>query len=130
MFGFFFLINKDHSLIIFFFVFEVCVDMNLEWFIIYAESGDLLNYILKKHDAEGEEQLGQSQFAQLLQSVIQDLADALTKKNVIVMRKIKVINGSRLKKVRFLSFKFIYFSLQSSFSIDMLFRFITFQFLC
>ncbi|ONK76519.1 uncharacterized protein A4U43_C03F29040 [Asparagus officinalis] len=65
----------------------------------FSESRDLLDSILKEHGAEGEEQLGQSQFAELLQTVIQDLADALSKKNVTVIRNIKVINGSKLKKI-------------------------------
>ncbi|KAH7652284.1 EF-hand-containing protein [Dioscorea alata] len=62
------------------------------------ESTDLLPNIIKKHGAEGEEKLGQSQFADLLQTILQDLADALSKKNVIVIRNVKVINGSKLKK--------------------------------
>ncbi|XP_077245442.1 calcium-binding EF hand family protein [Tasmannia lanceolata] len=65
----------------------------------FEESGDLLDGILKKHNAEGEEELGQAQFAQLLQHVLQDLADALAKKHVVVIQNIKVINGSKLRKV-------------------------------
>ncbi|XP_039114314.1 uncharacterized protein LOC120249748 isoform X2 [Dioscorea cayenensis subsp. rotundata] len=62
------------------------------------ESTDLLSNIIKKHGAEGEEKLGQSQFADLLQTILQDLADALSKKHVTVIREVKVINGSKLKK--------------------------------
>ncbi|KAL0906955.1 hypothetical protein M5K25_025490 [Dendrobium thyrsiflorum] len=65
----------------------------------FSASGDLLNNILKRHGAEGEEQLGQAQFAQLLQPILQDIADALAEKHVAVIQNIKVINGSKLKKV-------------------------------
>lgn len=65
----------------------------------FSECGDLLDNIVKTHGAEGEEQLGQAQFAQLLQAVIQDIADTLAKKNVIVIRKVKVVNGSKLGKI-------------------------------
>eukprot|EP00268_Persea_americana_P027026 TRINITY_DN26545_c0_g2_i1.p1 TRINITY_DN26545_c0_g2~~TRINITY_DN26545_c0_g2_i1.p1 ORF type:complete len:335 (+),score=72.67 TRINITY_DN26545_c0_g2_i1:90-1094(+) len=65
----------------------------------FSESGALLNDILKKHGAAGEEELGQAQFAQLLQHILQDLADALAEKQVVVIQNIKVINGSKLRKV-------------------------------
>lgn len=65
----------------------------------FSECGDLLDNIVKTRKAEGEEQLGQAQFAQLLQAVIQDLADTLAKKNVVVIRKVKVVNGSKLSKI-------------------------------
>jgi hypothetical protein len=54
---------------------------------------------LRKHGAEGEEELGQAQFAQLLQPILQELADALAEKPVFFIQNIKVINGSKLKKV-------------------------------
>ncbi|KAK4852588.1 hypothetical protein QYF36_025263 [Acer negundo] len=57
----------------------------------------LLNDILKKHGAEGGEELGQAQFAHLLQQVLQDIADALAEKHVIVIRNIKIINGTKLR---------------------------------
>ncbi|XP_058105429.1 uncharacterized protein LOC131248920 isoform X2 [Magnolia sinica] len=65
----------------------------------FSESSDLLSGILKKYGAEGEEELGQAQFAQLLQLVLQDLADALAEKHVVVIQDIKIINGSKLRKV-------------------------------
>ncbi|EHA8587700.1 hypothetical protein COCNU_scaffold002991G000020 [Cocos nucifera] len=65
----------------------------------FEKSSDLLKNILKKHGAEGGEQLGQAQFAQLLQAILQDLADALAKKNVTFIQNIKVFNGSKLRKV-------------------------------
>ncbi|XP_028790349.1 uncharacterized protein LOC114746288 [Neltuma alba] len=58
-----------------------------------------LNDILRKHGADGEEQLGQAQFAQLLQAVLQDLAEELSQKNVIFIRNIKIINGSKLRQL-------------------------------
>ncbi|KAK1287968.1 hypothetical protein QJS10_CPB19g01093 [Acorus calamus] len=65
----------------------------------FSESGDLLNNILKKHGTEGEEELGQAQFAQLLQPIIQDLADALSENRVVAIQNIKVLNGSKIRKV-------------------------------
>ncbi|GAV75776.1 hypothetical protein CFOL_v3_19252 [Cephalotus follicularis] len=59
----------------------------------------LLNDILNKHGAEGEEELGQAQFAQVLQAVLQDLADALAEKLVVFVRNIKITNGSKLRKL-------------------------------
>lgn len=64
----------------------------------------LLEDILKKHRAEGEEELGQAQFAESLQPVLQDLADALAEKNVIVIHNIKISNGSKMRKVVFLDY--------------------------
>lgn len=61
-----------------------------------------MNDILKKHGAAGKEELGQAQFAQLLQHVLQELADSLAKKPVVVvLRSIKLANGSKLGKVTF-----------------------------
>lgn len=65
----------------------------------FSESNDLLTDILKKHGAEGGELLGQAQFAQLLQPVLQDLADSLAETHITVIQNIKIINGSRLRKV-------------------------------
>lgn len=56
-----------------------------------------LNDILKKHGAEGEEELGQAQFAELLQQVLQDIADALAEKHIIIIQNINIINGSKLR---------------------------------
>lgn len=59
----------------------------------------MVNDILKKHGAEGEEKLGQAQFAQLLQPILQDLADALALKHVTVIQNVKITNGSKLRKL-------------------------------
>ncbi|KAF3454327.1 hypothetical protein FNV43_RR04774 [Rhamnella rubrinervis] len=60
----------------------------------------LLNDILKKHEADGKEELGQGQFAQLLQHVLQELSEVLAEKNVVVIQDIKIVNGSKLRKIR------------------------------
>ncbi|XP_074323922.1 uncharacterized protein LOC141660835 [Apium graveolens] len=59
----------------------------------------VLSEILKKHGADEEEQLGQAQFALVLQPILQDLADALAEKNIVIIQNIKIRNGSKLKKV-------------------------------
>ncbi|KAL7083865.1 hypothetical protein ACP275_14G188200 [Erythranthe tilingii] len=61
----------------------------------FAELSD----ILKKHGAEGKEELGQAQFAELLQSVLQELADSLAKNPVVIVQPIKVVNGSKLRQL-------------------------------
>jgi hypothetical protein len=75
------------------------VHMGVEMGVPSFSEFPLLNDILRKHGAEGEEELGQAQFAQLLQPVLQDLAEALAEKPVVIIQNIKVINGSKLKKL-------------------------------
>ncbi|TKY61390.1 E3 ubiquitin protein ligase DRIP2 [Spatholobus suberectus] len=58
-----------------------------------------LNDLLRKHGADGEEELGQAQFAQLLQSVLQDLEEELSKQNVVFIQNIQIINGSKLRQI-------------------------------
>ncbi|KAI4350058.1 hypothetical protein L6164_010583 [Bauhinia variegata] len=60
-----------------------------------------LNDILRKHgvDGEEEEELGQAQFAQILQEVLEDLADALFQNHVVFIQNIRVINGSKLRQL-------------------------------
>ncbi|KAM1353990.1 hypothetical protein ACFX2H_033397 [Malus domestica] len=57
-----------------------------------------LSDILTKHKADGDEELGQAQFAQLLQPVLQELAEALAKKHVVIIQSVKIVNGSKLRK--------------------------------
>ncbi|KAJ4954669.1 hypothetical protein NE237_011452 [Protea cynaroides] len=71
------------------------VEMGVPSFSVFPRLED----ILKEYKAEGEESLGQAQFAQLLQNVLQGLVDALAEKHVVVIQNIKVINGSKLKKL-------------------------------
>ncbi|OIW20888.1 hypothetical protein TanjilG_24966 [Lupinus angustifolius] len=59
----------------------------------------LLNDLLIKHGADGEGELGQAQFAQLLQSVLQDLEQELFKNNVVFIHKIQIVNGSKLRQL-------------------------------
>ncbi|KAL9233229.1 hypothetical protein vseg_008253 [Gypsophila vaccaria] len=59
----------------------------------------VINDILKKHGAEGEEKLGQAQFAQLLQPILQDIADSLALNRVTIVQNVKITNGSKLRKV-------------------------------
>ncbi|XP_015064216.1 uncharacterized protein LOC107009397 [Solanum pennellii] len=59
----------------------------------------LLSDILKKHGAEGEDELGQAQFAHLLQPVLQELADVLAENPMVVLQKIKINNGSKLRMI-------------------------------
>ncbi|TMX04790.1 hypothetical protein EJD97_004671 [Solanum chilense] len=59
----------------------------------------LLSDILKKHGAEGEDELGQAQFAHLLQPVLQELADVLAENPMVVLQKIKINNGSKLRVI-------------------------------
>ncbi|RVW96042.1 hypothetical protein CK203_027689 [Vitis vinifera] len=55
--------------------------------------------IYNKHGAEGDEVLGQAQFAELLQPVLQELAEALAEKHVVVIQDIKFSDGSKLRKL-------------------------------
>ena len=54
---------------------------------------------MKKHGAEGEEELGQAQFTELLRQVLQDIVDALADKHIIIIPNIKIIDGSKLRMV-------------------------------
>ncbi|XP_021891282.1 uncharacterized protein LOC110809698 [Carica papaya] len=58
-----------------------------------------INDILKKHGVDEEQELGQSQFAEALQSVLEEVADALAENNVTVFGDTKIFNGSRLRKL-------------------------------
>lgn len=77
---------------------QMGVEMGVPPFSDNPEGDALLTNILKKHGAEGTEELGQAQFAQLLQGILQDLADSLALKPIVIIQDIKVINGSRLRK--------------------------------
>ncbi|KAL2345789.1 hypothetical protein Fmac_007074 [Flemingia macrophylla] len=58
-----------------------------------------LNDLLRKHGVDGEEKLGQAQFAQLLQSVLQDLEVELSKENVVSIQNVQIFNGSKLRQL-------------------------------
>ncbi|KAK3418383.1 uncharacterized protein LOC104415434 [Eucalyptus grandis] len=59
----------------------------------------LLSDILKKHGAEGEEEVGQAQFAEVLQSVLHEVADTLAEKRIVFTHNAKVVNGSKIRKL-------------------------------
>ncbi|KAJ4838585.1 hypothetical protein Tsubulata_007081, partial [Turnera subulata] len=73
--------------------------MGVEMGVPPVEDFPLLNDILKKHGVEGEAELGQSQFAELLLPILQDVADALAENHVVVIHKVKIVNGSVLRKL-------------------------------
>ncbi|KAG6599303.1 hypothetical protein SDJN03_09081, partial [Cucurbita argyrosperma subsp. sororia] len=58
-----------------------------------------LSDILQKHEVESSNELGQAQFAEVLQPVLQELADTLAKKPYVFIRSIKVANGAQIKKL-------------------------------
>eukprot|EP00249_Psilotum_nudum_P004337 c17856_g2_i1 orf=85-1095(+) len=59
----------------------------------------LLYSILKKHEVDSSEELGQAQFAKELQGILQELADSLASKPIVVILDVKVNNGHQLRKV-------------------------------
>ncbi|KAL0552634.1 hypothetical protein IC582_011752 [Cucumis melo] len=59
----------------------------------------LLRDILQKHEVESSTELGQAQFAEVLQAVLQELADALAKKPYVFIQNIKITNGAQIKKL-------------------------------
>ncbi|XP_021742242.1 uncharacterized protein LOC110708425 [Chenopodium quinoa] len=75
------------------------VNMGVEMGVPPLSDFPMANDILKKHGAEGEEKLGQAQFAQLLQPILQELADALALEPVTVVQNVKITNGSKLRKL-------------------------------
>ncbi|KAJ8573000.1 hypothetical protein K7X08_009511 [Anisodus acutangulus] len=78
---------------------DALLHMGVEMGIPPLSEFPLLSDILKKHGAEGEDELGQAQFAHLLQPVLQELADVLAENPVVVLQKIKINNGSKLRKI-------------------------------
>lgn len=62
------------------------------------EANDLVTKLVEKF-GKGEEELGQAQFAALLQEVLQDMADILSENPITVVRDAKLLNGSHLRKV-------------------------------
>ncbi|GAB2238860.1 hypothetical protein Droror1_Dr00024773 [Drosera rotundifolia] len=75
------------------------VQMGIETGVPSFSDFPILNGILKAHGAEGDDKLGQAQFAQLLQLVLQDLAAALAENPVVSIQNIKIVNGSYLRKL-------------------------------
>lgn len=77
---------------------QMGVEMGVPPLSVKPEADALLTSILKKHAAEGNQELGQAQFAQLLQGILQDIADSLASKPIVIIQEIKIINGSQLRK--------------------------------
>ncbi|KAI5068104.1 hypothetical protein GOP47_0016449 [Adiantum capillus-veneris] len=61
------------------------------------EAEPLISLILEKHKAVGE--IGQAQFAKLLQEILEDLAEHLALHPIAVILDVNVNNGSELKKL-------------------------------
>lgn len=75
------------------------VHMGVEMGIPPFSECPLLYDILKKHRADGEGDLGQAQFAQVLQLVLQELAEILAENHVVVIQNIKISTGSKIRKL-------------------------------
>ncbi|XP_024520746.1 uncharacterized protein LOC9635487 [Selaginella moellendorffii] len=60
---------------------------------------DLLTKLLSKYASQDSKELGQTQFAKLLQDVLQDLSETLASQPIVVVRDVKVLDGSNLRKV-------------------------------
>lgn len=65
-----------------------------------TEAEELVTKLIKKY-GQGTEELGQAQFAALLQDVLQDMAESLAEKPITIVRDVKMLNGSHLRKVGF-----------------------------
>ncbi|KAG2316509.1 hypothetical protein Bca4012_067375 [Brassica carinata] len=59
----------------------------------------ILDDIIKKHDADGDVELGQAQFAELLQPILQEIADVLHEKPITIVQNVEIFNGSRIRKI-------------------------------
>ncbi|EFJ07678.1 hypothetical protein SELMODRAFT_46894, partial [Selaginella moellendorffii] len=55
--------------------------------------------LLSKYASQDSKELGQTQFAKLLQDVLQDLSETLASQPIVVVRDVKVLDGSNLRKV-------------------------------
>ncbi|CAN8255666.1 unnamed protein product [Cochlearia groenlandica] len=59
----------------------------------------ILDDIVKKHGADGDDELGQAQFAELLQPVLQEIAYVLHEKPITIIQNVEIFTGSRLREV-------------------------------
>ncbi|XP_010494112.1 PREDICTED: uncharacterized protein LOC104771305 [Camelina sativa] len=75
------------------------VHMGVEMGVPSLSEFPILDDIIKKHDADGDEELGQAQFAQLLQPVLQGIADVLHEKPITIVQNVEIFTGSRLRKI-------------------------------
>lgn len=73
--------------------------MAREWdFAATLEADELVTMLITKYD-QGIEELGQAQFAALLQDVLQDMDASLAEKPITIVRDVKLLNGLHLRKV-------------------------------
>ncbi|XP_024358334.1 uncharacterized protein [Physcomitrium patens] len=63
-----------------------------------TEAEELVTKLINKY-GQGTEELGQAQFAALLQDVLQDMAESLAEKPITIVRDVKMLNGSHLRKM-------------------------------
>ncbi|KAJ4877721.1 calcium-binding EF hand family protein [Raphanus sativus] len=59
----------------------------------------ILDDIIKKHDADGDEELGQAQFAELLHPILQEISEVLHENPITIVQNVEIFNGSRLRKI-------------------------------
>lgn len=75
------------------------INMGVETGVPPLSEYPLLREILQKHEVESSNELGQAQFAEVLQAVLQELADTLAKKPYVFLQNIKITNGAQIKKL-------------------------------
>ncbi|KAG7556848.1 EF-hand domain pair [Arabidopsis suecica] len=78
---------------------KALVHMGVEMGVPPLSEFPMLDDIVKKHDADGDEELGQAQFAELLQPVLQDIADVLHEKPITIVQNVEIFTGSRIHKI-------------------------------
>ena len=72
----------------------------------------MISSILKKHLSREEVDIGQARFAELLQAILEDLAEALAGNPIAITLDLNVNNGFQLQKVnRSIGHEFIQFFL-------------------
>jgi hypothetical protein len=80
------------------------LDASIDWglesvaFAATPEADALVSKLIAKY-GQGTEELGQAQFAALLQDVLQEMAESLAENPITIKRDVKLLNGSHLRKV-------------------------------
>lgn len=67
--------------------------------VLFGTDFPILDDIIKKHDADGDEELGQAQFAELLHPILQEISEVLHENPITIVQNVEIFNGSRLRKV-------------------------------
>eukprot|EP00850_Spirogloea_muscicola_P007308 SM000036S13352 [mRNA] locus=s36:780591:782791:- [translate_table: standard] len=62
------------------------------------EADELIDGVIQKY-GHGEGELGQAEFAKLLQDTLTDMASSLAERPIVMAHDVKVLNGARLRKV-------------------------------